>query len=221
MKKTLFVAILSLITSTNILAAKTTHIDAMAQDIAAKTVNLKPNVLKLALEAFYQAKNNGVKIKKPVLTVIDYTLASTKKRLWVVDVESRKILHTSLLAHGKYSGENHTTKVSNILGSKQTSVGLFLTAETYFGRDGYSLRIDGLEKGFNDLARKRTIVMHGAPYVSEKFAKATGRIGRSWGCPAVQKELAKPIIDTVKNGSLIFAYHNHQQWLNKSEFIKA
>jgi hypothetical protein len=219
MKKTLLAILLSLITSTNISAAKHSRIEADARTIASKTENLKPDVIKLALEAFHNAKSSGVHVKKPIVTVIDYTLASTKKRLWVVDVESKKVLHNALVAHGKHSGENYTTSVSNKTGSLQTSVGVFLTGETYFGRDGYSLRIDGLENGFNDLARKRTIVFHGAPYVSEKFVKAVGRIGRSWGCPAVPKEQAKPIIDNIKNGSLIFAYYKHPQWLSQSKFI--
>ena len=194
-------------------------IDAIAKNIATKTNNLNPKVVKLALQAFHNAKSSGIAVKKPVLTVIDYTKPSTEKRLWVVDLENQKILHSSLVAHGKYSGENHTTSVSNKMGSLQTSVGLFLTEETYFGRDGYSLRLQGLEPGFNELARRRTIVLHGAPYVSNQFAKVAGRIGRSWGCPAVEKPLAQPIINTIKNGTLIFSFYNDSQWLNTSKFL--
>ena len=124
-----------------------------------------------------------------------------------------------MVAHGRNSGENYTTNFSNRMGSLQTSIGLFLTEDTYFGRDGYTLRLEGLEKGFNDNARDRLIVFHGAPYVDQKFAAAAGRIGRSWGCPAVEKPLAKPIIDTIKGGSLIFSYSNYPVWLSKSKFI--
>jgi len=219
MKKMLSTIILSVFLSGSTLAAKTAPIDIIAKDISSKTKDLHPKVVQLALHAFYRAKQSGINVKKPVLTVIDYTLASTKRRLWVVDVEKREVLHTSLVAHGKHSGENYTTSVSNRSGSLQTSVGLFLTENTYFGRDGYSLKLEGLEKGFNDKAKKRTIVFHGAPYVSDKFASAAGRIGRSWGCPAVEKPLATPIINTIKDGSLIFSYYNHPEWLNKSQFL--
>lgn len=194
-------------------------IEQISKDIAAKTKNLNPSVMQLAIKAFYNAYQKGIHTVKPIVTVIDYSLPSTQKRLWVVDIENEKILFTSLCAHGKYSGENFTTHFSNRPGSLQTSLGLFLTESTYFGRDGYSLKIKGLEKGFNDLAEPRTIVMHGAPYVSEEFAAAAGRIGRSWGCPAVEKPLAEPIINTIKNGTLVFAYYPEHDWLQKSSFI--
>ncbi|CAL7962451.1 conserved exported hypothetical protein [Gammaproteobacteria bacterium] len=219
MKKIIYAVILFFIFSNSALAAKETSIDVTAKDIAAKTSNLKPKVIKLAIEAFYRAKRAGITIKKPVLTVIDYTLASTQKRLWVVDLDSKQVLYTSMCAHGKYSGENYTTSFSNNMGSLQTSIGLFLTEDTYFGRDGYTLRLEGLEKGFNDNAKDRLIVFHGAPYVNQKFAAVAGRIGRSWGCPAVEKPLAEPIINTIKGGTLIFSFYNHPQWLRESKFI--
>lgn len=219
---TKIICILSLffIFSNNVLAAKNTSIDDIAKDIASKTNGgLKPNVVKLAIKAFNKAKKTGVNIKKPIITVIDYTLASTKKRLWVIDLSSKKILYISMVAHGKNSGENYTTSFSNRVNSLQTSIGLFLTKGTYFGHDGYTMRLEGLEKGFNDNAKDRLIVFHGAPYVNEKFASSFGRIGRSWGCPAVEKPLAKPIIDTIKNGSLLFSFYTHKQWLSESKFI--
>lgn len=219
MKKTTYTIVLLFIFSNSALATKATSLDATAKDIAAKTTNLKPKVVKLAIEAFYKAKQAGVAVKKPILTVIDYTLASTQKRLWVVDLEKKQVLYTSMCAHGKYSGENYTTSFSNRVGSLQTSIGLFLTEGTYFGRDGYTLRLEGLEKGFNDKAKDRLIVFHGAPYVDQKFAAVAGRIGRSWGCPAVEKPLAKPIINTIKDGTLIFSFYNHPQWLSESKFI--
>jgi hypothetical protein len=219
MKKTIYSIILFFIFSNIALAAKATSIDVAAKDIAAKTSNLKPKVIKLAIEAFYRAKRAGVTVKKPILTVIDYTLASTQKRLWVVDIDNKQVLYNSMCAHGKHSGENYTTSFSNKMGSLKTSIGLFLTKETYFGRDGYSLRLEGLEKGFNDNVKDRLIVFHGAAYVNQKFAAVAGRIGRSWGCPAVEKSLAKPIINTIKHGTLIFSFYNHPQWLKESKFI--
>lgn len=218
MKKIVFIVIL-LTWSHSGLAAKATPLENTAKQLAAKTNNLQPKIIKLAITAFHQAKKLGIATKKPIITIIDYSLPSTKKRLWVLDLAQEKILYTSMVAHGKYSGENYTNSFSNQIGSLKTSVGLFLTEETYFGRDGFSLRIKGLEKGFNDNAKVRTIVLHGAPYVSQQFATVRGRIGRSWGCPAVEKPLAKPIINTIKEGTLLFSFYPHQEWLNQSKFI--
>lgn len=196
-------------------------LDQKAKKIAAQDFNLKPTVINLAIKAFYNAKKSGFHPRKSILTVIDYSLPSTKERLWVLDIEQEKILYSSLVAHGKYSGENHTNKFSNRIGSLQTSLGLFITENTYIGRDGYSLRLEGLEKGFNDNAKTRTIVMHGAPYVSKQFASSLGRIGRSWGCPAVERRLATPIINTIKNGTFVFSFYPDREWLNKSKFINS
>lgn len=146
-------------------------------------------------------------------------MPSHKKRLWVLDLAENKILHNSLVAHGRNSGENYTTNFSNRIGSLQTSIGVFLTENTYFGRDGYSLRIHGLEKGFNDNAKTRAIVLHGAPYVSKKFIAAAGRVGRSYGCPAVEKPQAEPIINTIKHGTLILSFYPDKNWIKRSQFI--
>lgn len=192
----------------------------VAKYIAKKAEGLKPKIVKLAIDAFNKAKQNGIGIKKPIITVIDYTMASTKKRLWVIDINEKKVLYTSMVAHGKNSGENYTTAFSNKMGSLQTSVGVFLTENTYVGHCGYTLRLQGLEKGFNDKAKDRLIVFHGAPYVNKQFAAVSGRIGRSWGCPAVEKHLATPIINTIKDGTLIFSFANFPLWLKQSKFIK-
>jgi len=226
MKKLFLVSLFTILASVNIRAANAAvdnqAIETKANDVAAKTnYNLKPSVLKIALRAFYNACQKGVHPAKSILTVIDYSRPSTEKRLWVLDLDQDRVLYTSLVAHGKYSGENYTTQFSNRRGSLETSLGLFLTAGTYFGRDGYSLKIKGLERGFNDNAEVRTIVMHGAPYVSEKWASILGRLGRSWGCPAVEKPLAKPIINTIKGGTFIFAYYPDSQYLQQSKFINA
>jgi hypothetical protein len=189
-----------------------------ARILAASTNNLKPNLVNLAIKTFNRAKKHGIIIKKPIITVIDYSLPSTTNRLWVLDLEKNQVLYTSLVAHGKHSGENLTTSFSNRVNSHQTSLGLFLTDTTYFGREGYSLRMKGLEKGFNDNAETRAIVMHGAAYVTKYYANS-GRIGRSWGCPAVEPQLAKHIINTVKNRTLVLAYYPDKTWLNNSRFI--
>ena len=117
------------------------------------------------------------------------------------------------------SGANMATQFSNQDESHQTSLGLFVTGDTYVGKNGYSLRLDGLDKGVNDRARDRAIVMHGAPYVSEEFVKANGRLGRSWGCPAISAAVAKPMIDRVKGGGLVFAYYPDARWLKTSKYL--
>ena len=129
------------------------------------------------------------------------------------------MLFEELVAHGRGSGENFATRFSNDDGSHQTSLGLFRTADTYVGTNGYSLRLDGLEAGVNDRARDRAIVMHGAPYVSEAQLRAVGRLGRSHGCPALRPAIARTVIDTIKQGSLVFAYYPDTSWLHGSRFL--
>lgn len=168
---------------------------------------LDPEVLRLALDATRCARGRGVTVRRPVLAVIDYSLPSTRERLWVFDLDRRRLLHRELVSHGEGSGANLARQFSNREGSHQSSLGLFLTAGTYHGRNGYSLRLHGLEKGINDLALARTIVMHGAWYVTQAFAAEHGRLGRSWGCPAVRPGVARRVIDAIKGGSLLFVYH--------------
>jgi hypothetical protein len=151
--------------------------------------------------------------------VIDYSLPSTAIRLWVFDLATRRLLHAERVAHGKYSGDNYTRSFSNEPGSLQTSLGLFRTSETYQGNNGYSLRLDGLEPGFNDRARERAIVMHGAAYVSENSVQQLGRLGRSWGCPAVRASVARPLIDELKDGQYVFAYYPDAEWLQSSSLL--
>lgn len=175
-------------------------------------------VLEAALSATECALRN-TRVKRKILSVIDYSLPSTEPRLWVFDLEKRELLFRELVAHGVNTGENLATRFSNVEGSRQSSLGLFLTDKTYIGRNGYSLKLHGLEKGVNHNALERTIVLHGAWYVSEAFRREHGRLGRSWGCPAVKKEVAKPLIDTIKDGSLLFVYYPDQKWLSSSDFL--
>lgn len=181
---------------------------------------LRAEVLRLALGGAGCAAEEGLVRRRDLLTVIDYSMPSTQPRLFVFDVAKKKLLYRELVAHGKNSGSNRTSFFSNKNGSLATSMGLFVTAGTYVGSNGYSLRLRGLDKGFNDKAWERAIVMHGAPYVNNVIAKSMGRIGRSWGCPAVRKEIARELIDTVKGGSPIFAYYPDKSFLARSRFIK-
>lgn len=184
-----------------------------------KSEGLNPAVLKLAVTAYNNAVKQGVDVNKKVVTVIDYSLPSNEKRLWVLDLEKQKVLFHTFVAHGKYSGENTPDSFSDRPGSQQSSIGVFLTKGTYFGHEGYSLVLEGLEKGYNDLAESRRIVMHGAPYVSEEIADTYGRIGRSWGCPAMDFKVATPIINTIKDGSLVVAYYPDKKWLRESKYL--
>jgi hypothetical protein len=137
----------------------------------------------------------------------DYGLPSTTKRMWVFDLASRQLLFYELVAHGRNSGENLAQSFSNQEGSLMTSLGAFVTGTTYTGKNGYSLHLRGMEPGVNDRAEARTIVVHGAPYVCEEVAQKLGRLGRSHGCPAVRPEIARPLIDEVKDRTLVYAWH--------------
>jgi hypothetical protein len=181
--------------------------------------SISSTVLKLALTAAACARNAGEVANDRLLTVIDYSRASTEPRLWVLDLVRERVVFEELVAHGRGSGDNYATRFSNTEGSHQTSLGLFRTADTYVGSNGYSLRLDGLEPGVNDRARDRAIVMHGAPYVSDFQLRAVGRLGRSLGCPALRPAIARTLIDTIKQGSLVFAYYPDQRWLRASRFL--
>jgi hypothetical protein len=181
---------------------------------------LRTSVLRLALDAAGCAAEKGLVRRKDVLTVIDYSLPSTEPRLFVFDMAARKLLFRELVAHGKNSGGVNTTFFSNSPGSLATSIGLFVTADPYIGGNGYSLRLKGLEEGINDMAWDRAIVMHGATYVSRKVISALGRLGRSWGCPAVRTEIAHKLIDTVRGGTPVFAYYPEKSWLSGSTFLR-
>lgn len=151
-----------------------------------------------------------------IVTIIDFSKPSTEKRLFILDLKKQELLYHTFVAHGKNTGVNMATKFSNNKGSNQSSLGLYRTGESYQGKHGYSLRLDGLEKGINDNARSRAVVMHSASYVSEAFIKRYGRLGRSWGCPAVPVEFSKEIIDLIKGGSCLYIYANDKHYLENS-----
>ena len=194
--------------------------DTLVTDLLEQAPGLHAEALKLALKAADRAAKQGLVSRPELLTVIDYSLPSTHPRLFVFNVAQRRLLFRELVAHGKNSGDNFTTRFSNREGSLATSIGLFVTSGTYMGGNGYSLRLKGLDEGFNDQAWTRYIVMHGAPYVSEATARTLGRIGRSWGCPAVPAKGAKKLIDTVKGGTAVFAYYPDESWLSRSRFLR-
>jgi hypothetical protein len=167
---------------------------------------IRPEALHAALAALQAQQARGI-VAGTVLTVIDYGLPSTARRLWVFDLATQRLLFHEWVAHGRSSGEDLATFFSNDEGSLMTSLGAFITGETYVGKNGYSLRLRGIDPGLNDRAEARAIVMHGAPYVSEEFIHRAGRLGRSLGCPAVRMEVARPLIDLIEGGSLLYAWH--------------
>jgi hypothetical protein len=171
------------------------------------------NVFKQAMDGY-----NSIELtNKKLLSIIDYSKPSTKKRFFIIDMENHKLLYNTLVAHGKRSGYVNATTFSNRRGSNKSSLGFFKTGNSYFGKRGYSLQLEGLEKGINDNARSRGIVIHGANYVNEKFVNGNGVIGRSWGCPSVSKKISKEIIDLLKGGSLLYIYADDEFYKEKTE----
>jgi hypothetical protein len=169
---------------------------------------------KVAFEGF-ENLNSQNKLEKSILTIIDFSLSSNTKRLWVIDMNSNEVLFHTLVAHGMNSGQEFATNFSNKSQSYKSSLGFYLTAEIYIGKHGSSLKLDGIEKGINDNARERAIVIHGADYVSEAFAENNGRLGRSQGCPALPSNLTSKIITKIKNKSVLFIYHPSRKSLVK------
>jgi hypothetical protein len=180
---------------------------------------IDPQVFSLALDAANCAVRSGAVDAPSTLSVIDYSRPSTSPRLWVFDLETRELLYEELVAHGQGSGGNLPSMFSNTADSHQSSLGLFVTEGTYVGRNGYSRRLPGRERGYTERGRARAIVVHGAPYVDASLAKVQGRLGRSWGCPALREAIARDLIDRVKGGSLLFAYYPDPAWLASSAYL--
>lgn len=179
-----------------------------------------PEVLKLAARAMSCAlRDPALGVDPQRLGVIDYSRPSTEPRMWVFDLARSQLLFEEWVAHGRNTGENLAKKFSNAEGSYMTSLGAFTAQETYMGGNGYSLRLRGLEPGFNDRARERAIVIHGAPYVNPEAAKLQGRLGRSLGCPAVRPQVARKLIDTLRDGTFLFAYYPDREWLQRSRLL--
>ena len=187
--------------------------------LSAAAPHADPGVIELAARALSCAQRADLVRNAPTLSVIDYSRPSTQPRLWVFDLARQRLLFEELVAHGRNSGDNRALRFSNVPGSLMSSIGIFLTSDTYIGHNGYSLRLRGLDAGFNDHALERDIVMHGAAYVDPLLAGTLGRLGRSFGCPAVRPVIAHQLIDTIRDGSLLVAYYPDQHWLRDSAFV--
>ena len=188
--------------------ATTARADAgdLESTLAVQAPDLPAAALHAALVARDALLSRGEELR-PLLTVIDYGLPSTAKRLWVFDLDSRRLLFNELVAHGRNSGGDVSEAFSNEDGSLMTSLGAFVTGTTYDGKNGYSLRLRGTDDGLNDRAEARGIVIHGAPYVDEEVARSLGRLGRSHGCPALRSAIARTVIDEIKGHTVVYAWH--------------
>lgn len=187
--------------------------------IGLASYDLSYDVFRLGMIGYYTLRQQGKLGDKNLLSIIDFTKASTKKRFYTIDLDELKVKFNTYVAHGKNTGENMATSFSNVLHSNQSSLGFYVTAETYVGTKGYSLKLDGVERGFNDNMRERAVVMHNADYVSEKWIQRYGRIGRSQGCPALPVEVAKEVINMIKHQTAIFAYYNDDVYLQNSSYL--
>jgi len=185
------------------------------QVLASLAPRANPGVLRLAARALNCADPGAER-----LAVIDFSLSSNEPRMWVFDLKQQRLMFRELVSHGQGSGDEMATMFSNIPDSHQSSIGLFRTLNSYEGSNGYSLRLQGMEPGVNDNAYDRAIVIHGADYVSEEFIEQNGRIGRSYGCPAVRSEIAIPLIDSIKDNQYVFTYYPDQTWLEDSAFLR-
>jgi hypothetical protein len=181
---------------------------------------LDANVLNLALAAHDKAESEGLLSNPNILTVIDYSKPSVDPRFWVFDLASQRLLFEELVAHGRNSGDNIATRFSNTESSLESSLGLYVTSDVYMGKHGRSLKLNGLERGWNDNALARGIVVHAANYVTQAFATTEGRLGRSWGCPALNPQVASKVIDVIKGGTAMFAYYPDSTWLTSSAFLE-
>lgn len=186
--------------------------------LASAAPALDRKVLRRALAAMSCAVNSGMEPAER-LAIIDFSRPSTEPRLWIFDLHQNRLMLEELVAHGQGSGGDVATLFSNVNGSHQSSIGLFRTQESYVGQHGYSLRMDGLEPGVNDLARERAIVIHGADYVNTAWIEQYGRLGRSHGCPAVSRDVADLVVDSLKDGQFLFSYYPDPEWLADSDYL--
>lgn len=180
--------------------------------------NINPKVLELAINAYYKARKTGLD-SKGILTIVDYSLPSSEKRMWVLNLNDLQLIHYSLVTHGSGSGLLYARHFSNTPDSYESSLGLYLTKKAYDGQVGHALRLQGLEAGFNDNAEPRGIVVHAAEYADENFIDQYGRLGRSEGCFALPVSSSKSIIESIEGGTLLFAYYPDQHWLHQSHYL--
>jgi hypothetical protein len=184
-------------------------------------VGLPLNTFALAMKGFTKLRNQNLINADSIITIIDFEKSSSQKRLYVVDLKTKSVLFQTLVAHGKNSGKEYARSFSNEETSYKSSLGFYITRNTYEGSNGFSLRLEGTENGINNNAMERAIVMHGAGYASESTIYQLGFLGRSWGCPALPESLNKPIINKIKDGNMLFIYYPDQDYLKKSSILNS
>lgn len=199
-------------------ASSTEKFVSLYTDLNLDALKLNQKAFELALTGYVKLQEQG-KVKSDVLTVVDFSQPSTSKRMYILDMKAGKLLKQTHVAHGRNTGMLMAKTFSNVAESFQSSLGFYITSETYSGKHGLSLRLDGVEKKINDNARARAIVVHGAEYANESFFKSTGYLGRSYGCPAVPTKDANVVINTIKNGSVMFIYSPDQKYLQQSSLV--
>ena len=180
---------------------------------------LSRQVFDLALKGYNGLLKKRLIRNKNVITIVDFSKRSNQKRLYVIDLKRNKLLYQSLVAHGRNSGLEYATNFSNEIDSHKSSLGFYITMNTYMGEHGYALKLKGCEKGFNNRAYDRAIVMHGSEYVTDQFLRSNGFLGRSFGCPALPGKINKKVIDVIKNGSCLFLYHPTKKYLLTSPVL--
>ncbi len=206
-------------TSPNLMTnSERTWVQTQMQILQPRADDLSSDVLRLSLVAYLKAREKGMDAKQ-ILTVIDYSKPSYEKRLWVFDLRRQRELYHTWVTHGKNSGNVYATSFSNRRHSLKSSIGVFVTDQTYVGHVGYAVRISGLERGINDNAYRRATVIHGARYVGEDMVRRYGRIGRSWGCPAVDAKLSRSLINVIKNNTIVVAYYHDRNWIRRSKYL--
>ena len=205
----------------NAATAPLPHTTTQAAVLKKLAPQLSGQAVEIALTALARLQSAGTAVRSDVLAVLDFSKPSSERRLFVFDLVHPRVLFEELAAHGRNSGDDRAMRFSNEPSSLMSSLGVFLTRDTYAGKHGLSLRLEGLEKGINDNCLSRAIVIHPAAYVSEALAKAKGRIGRSWGCPAVRPEISRQLIETIKGGTLLLAWYPDPAWQRTSRLAAA
>lgn len=189
------------------------------KDIGLSVYKLPFDVFRLGMVGYYVLEREGALSNKGLLTIIDFSKPSTEKRFYTIDLKKLVVKYHTYVAHGRNTGENMATAFSNIPHSNQSSLGFYVTGETYVGSKGYSLRLDGKEKEFNDKIRSRAVVIHAADYATESWINRYGRLGRSQGCPALPPKISRQVIDNIKNKTAIFTYYPDKGYLNASRYL--
>lgn len=199
----------------------TLEVDSLYQGMNLAAAGLSKNVFQLALKGYKKLKSISEISRDGILSIVDFSKPSNKKRLYILDLNNQEILLNTLVAHGRSSGMTYANSFSNKPSSNKSSLGFYRTLNSYWGEKGYALKLKGEEPGINDKAYARNIVVHGSDYAEESFIRSTGHLGRSLGCPAVPEKDTKKVIDYIKDGSCLFIYHPTKQYLKKSRLVNS